>query len=63
MHNLLTLKEGCDFVRLSRATIYRHISHGDFPKPIKLTSRASRWALRDVERWIEKCQNQELPNH
>ena len=39
-------------VGLSRATIYRLISVGDFPKPIKLGERASAWAEHEVTAWI-----------
>ncbi|MEY8241639.1 MAG: AlpA family phage regulatory protein [Cycloclasticus sp.] len=58
--------EVCDFWRLNRvlkkiplskATIYRLISRGEFPKPVKLTSRTSAWDSGDVLDWLESKRN------
>lgn len=40
-------------VGLSRSGIYALISRGEFPKPIRLTSRAVGWRLRDIQGWLE----------
>jgi Predicted transcriptional regulator len=37
----------------SRATLYRHILKGDFPKPIKLTSHISAWDSAAVMDWVD----------
>jgi prophage regulatory protein len=37
---------------LSRSEIYRRISGGDFPAPVKLSERASAWNAAEVDRWI-----------
>lgn len=37
---------------LSRATIYRLIAAGDFPRQVKLSQRASAWSSRAVSAWI-----------
>lgn len=37
---------------LGRSEIYRRISCGEFPGPIKLGARASAWDSREVDRWI-----------
>jgi prophage regulatory protein len=39
-------------IKLSRAMIYRQISAGCFPAPIKI-GRSSRWRSDDVDAWIE----------
>ena len=37
---------------LSRSEIYRRISAGNFPAPIKLGERTSAWDSREIDRWI-----------
>jgi prophage regulatory protein len=55
---------GCDpFVRietvvalvgLSVPTVYRLMSRGDFPRPIKLTATARGWKLSEVAAWMRR---------
>ena len=40
-------------VRLSKSQIYSLISRGDFPKPFKLSERASAWDPQEIHDWIE----------
>lgn len=37
---------------LSRSSIYRLASKGEFPKPIKLSERSSGWIMSEVEEWL-----------
>ena len=37
---------------LSRSEIYRRVSIGDFPAPVKLGERASAWPEHEVSAWI-----------
>lgn len=37
---------------LGRSEIYRRISVGQFPAPIKLGERASAWNAAEVDEWI-----------
>lgn len=37
---------------LSRSTIYRLMSAGEFPRPIKLTRKAVAWAEADIADWL-----------
>lgn len=37
---------------LARTTIYRLISQGKFPKPIKLTERSVAWCAAEIESWM-----------
>jgi len=39
---------------LPRSSLYRMVREGKFPKPIKLSARASAWRLDEVERWGEE---------
>lgn len=38
---------------VSRATIWRWVQNGNFPKPVKLSPGCSRWKIEDVEKWAE----------
>lgn len=60
MTTLLTLKQVIERTTLSKATIYRLIKKGLFPKgkkPIPDCQRIVRWSNEDVEQWIEKSYN------
>ena len=50
---LLRLPQVLDLTGLSRASIYRYVDAGDFPRPVKLGARAVAWRASDVEAWIE----------
>jgi prophage regulatory protein len=49
---LLPMKAVSRITSLSRATIYRRIAAGTFPKPINLCGRRVAFAREDVDRWI-----------
>ena len=51
---LLTMREVCALTRLSRASVYRFIHAGDFPRQVKLGKRASRWRAADLGEWMEQ---------
>lgn len=46
-------------VGLSRATIYRLIRLGDFPKPVKLGLHASGWLESSIQSWIRQRAGQQ----
>ena len=37
---------------LSRTTIYALMARGDFPKPVKLTSKAVAWPEGAIAQWL-----------
>lgn len=39
-------------VPVSRATLWRWVADGRFPKPHKLSSRVTAWRVEDVRAWI-----------
>lgn len=41
-----------DIVPMSKATIWRKLKDGTFPKPIKLGDRITAWRLDDIEEWL-----------
>lgn len=51
--HLLRLPDTAAMVGLSRATIYRAVARGEFPKPVKSSRRASAWSKAEILRWIE----------
>lgn len=38
---------------VSRATIWRWVQNGAFPKPVKLSPGCSRWKIEDVQKWAD----------
>lgn len=50
---ILRLPEVCQITGLAKATIYKKVADGSFPKIIKLTSRSSGFLEEDVFNWIE----------
>ena len=42
-------KTGC-----GRSTIYKKISEGDFPTPIKLGERSVGWVEAEVDEWLDR---------
>ena len=41
-------------VPISHSTLWREVVAGRFPKPIKLTERATAWRWGDVVAWLEE---------
>jgi prophage regulatory protein len=37
-----------------RSSIYAAMARGDFPKPIRLGSRAVAWLETDIEKWLQE---------
>jgi prophage regulatory protein len=38
---------------LSRATIYRYIASGAFPRPVQLTAHAVGWKESEIQAWLD----------
>ena len=49
----LRLADVIDIVGFKRSHIYALVAQGEFPPPVKLGRRASRWVQADIERWVE----------
>jgi len=50
---LLRQQQVRDRTGLSRSTLYKLISEGDFPSPIQLAGRSVAWDSQAVDAWIE----------
>jgi len=51
--NLINIAALVKMLQRSRASIYRDVKAGSFPKPLKLGG-SSRWRLSEVQAWIEE---------
>lgn len=51
-NRLIRLDQVSDIVGLGKTLIYRLISEGRFPRPLKLGLNASRWSEIEVQAWI-----------
>ena len=50
---LLRRQEVEELTGLSRASIYRLISEGGFPRPVRVSATAVRWKASDIDAWIQ----------
>ena len=39
----------------SKATIWRKVKQGTFPKPIKLSANITAWRTVDIQVWFSQC--------
>ena len=54
MHDRLMRRREVERITgMSRASIYRLMQQGDFPRPVKVSSTAVRWKESDIAAWIE----------
>ncbi|ELX4206463.1 AlpA family transcriptional regulator [Vibrio vulnificus] len=49
---LIRLKEVMHVTGLARATIYKYMNEGNFPKSVSLGGRATAWEISEIEDWI-----------
>ena len=49
---LLREEEVCEMVAVSRSTLWRWVSTGSFPPPIRIGPSAVRWRLSAVQDWM-----------
>ena len=50
---LIRLRQVIEMTGRSRTAIYDDISHGKFPRPVKIGPRASAWKLSAIWSWME----------
>lgn len=55
--DLLSAVEVCEMLKISNGTLYRHISAGIVPKPIKI-KRLARWRLSEIEKLLDNLTEQ-----
>ena len=49
----LRMREVIEMVGVSRATIYRWMDAGDFPRSIALGGNSIAWSEKSVQEWME----------
>ena len=58
---ILRLPSVIERTGLSRSTIYRKVSLGEFPKPHKLGERAVGWLDADINDWVaNQCSSSQV---
>lgn len=50
---VIRLNQVIDSTGLGRSTIYKYITEGKFPAPIKLSERCVGWLESEVQQWIK----------
>jgi prophage regulatory protein len=50
---LIRIGNVCGITGLSVPTIYRQMSKGTFPRPVKITASARAWKLSEVTAWVD----------
>ena len=50
---ILKAKQVAEEINVSVPQIYRLVSIGSFPKPIKLGERGSGWLLTEIDAWLQ----------
>lgn len=48
---LIRLSEVCRMLGISRSTIYKRLSEGTFPQPIRLGPMTVRWQIEAIDSW------------
>jgi prophage regulatory protein len=51
--HLLSLNEVVEITHRSRATIYRDLRAGRFPRPIELGANAIAWKQSEIQAWLD----------
>jgi len=50
---LIAIADVQTMVSMSRSAIYRHMSAGQFPRPITTGTCRVRWVVAEIEEWID----------
>jgi len=50
----LRISELTKQIGLCRSSVYNFIQTQDFPKPVKIGSRSSRWRASEVDAWMDR---------
>jgi len=51
---LITRRDVEALIGLKRAFIYRAMSAGQFPKPVKIGPKAVRWVEAEIREWVQE---------
>jgi len=51
---LLSAREVCEMLQISKSTLRRLLAMGEFIEPYRISSKVHRWRGSDVERWMRE---------
>jgi prophage regulatory protein len=51
---ILRMPAVCEKIGIAKPTLFVWIRNGKFPKPIKLSVRATGWRESDIDQWISE---------
>ena len=49
---LMTVKEVCSTLRMSKATLYRRLQQRRLPEPLYVGDKMPRWRSEDIRDWV-----------
>ena len=52
-NRLLNAEEVMNRIGLKRTALYNLVRRGDFPRPLRIGVRATRWPSLQIDQWIE----------
>ena len=53
MSRILKVKQVAEEINVSVPQVYKLVSLGRFPKPIKLGERGSGWLITEIDAWLQ----------
>ncbi|SNB45418.1 AlpA family transcriptional regulator [Geobacter sp. DSM 9736] len=53
MEALMNQRDLMEFMKISRATLWRMQKKADFPKPVMLMNGAKRWRREEINLWLD----------
>lgn len=63
LDRILRLPELVRITGMCRSSVYRYVSEGNFPKPIKLGIRSVGWRESQINKWLEVKSSPELASY
>ena len=59
---IIRIDEVSQLTGLARSTIYKKVSEGSFPPPVRLGTRSVGWRLTDIDLWLQAPERQWDPS-
>ena len=59
---IIRIDEVSQLTGLARSTIYKKVSEGGFPPPVRLGARSVGWRLTDIDLWLQAPERQWDPS-
>ena len=59
---IIRIDEVSQLTGLARSTIYKKVSEGSFPPPVRLGARSVGWRLTDIDLWLQAPERQWDPS-